>query len=130
MPVRRLVIRVALVLAGAVVCLAALVAHRHQWSLAGIDLPWGLVLALGTTYLVVRAGALLDAGRAGAVCVAAGWVVAFFYLFSGRPEGDYLFASDWLGYSMLIGGLVVVGAAVVVSMSGPPPAVRDPRHTI
>ena len=130
MPARTLAIRAAFGLAGAVVCFAALVAHRHLWSPAGIELPWGLALSLAATYLVIRAGALLDGGPGGAICAALGWVVVFLYLFNGRPEGDYVFASDWLGYGMLLGGLVAAGAGVIVSISGPRPAVGKEPPTI
>ena len=129
MTVRLVVVRVGFAFAGAVICLATLVAHRHVWSLFGVDLPWGLVLSLGTTYLIIRAAALLD-GPAGALCVALAWVAVLLYLFGGRAEGDYLFASDWLGYSVLIGGLLAVGAGVVVSVSGPRAATRTSRPTI
>ncbi len=126
----RVVVRAALVLVGAVICLAALVAHRHVWAPFGIELPWGLVLSLATTYLVVYAGGVLDGGPAGAVCAAAGWVAMLVYLFGGRSEGDYLFASDWLGYSVLIGGLLAAGAGVVLSMAGPRAGVSASPPTI
>ncbi|UPK74090.1 DUF6113 family protein [Nocardioidaceae bacterium SCSIO 66511] len=130
MPARQLLVRAAFGVAGAVVCLAALIAHRHVWSPFGVELPWGLALSLTASYLVVRAAALLDDRPIGAICAAVGWAVMFMYLFSGRPEGDYLFASDWIGYTMLIGGLVVVGAAVVVSMTGPRPTSGKTAPTI
>src|SRR5699024_12042330 len=69
-----------------------------------------------STYLVVYAAAMLDGGPTGAVCAAGGWVAMLVYLFGGRSEGDYLFASDWLGYTVLIGGLAAAGAGVVVAM--------------
>ncbi|MDN5853818.1 MAG: DUF6113 family protein [Actinomycetia bacterium] len=123
-------VRVGLGVVGAVVCLATLVVHRHVWSPFGVELPWGLVLSLGTTYLVVYAAGLLEGGPVGAVCAAAGWVVVLLYVFGGQPEGDYLFASDWLGYAVLIGGLLAAGAGVVVSMAGPRPTTSEPRPTI
>jgi len=127
---RVVVVRVTLVVVGAVVSLATMIVHRHVWSPFGIELPWGLVLSLGTTYLVVYAAAMLDGGPTGAVCAAGGWVAMLVYLFGGRSEGDYLFASDWLGYTVLIGGLAAAGAGVVVAMAGPRRGVSQSRPTI
>lgn len=130
MTVRLVVVRAGLALVGAVICLAVLIAHRHVWSPFGVELPWGLVLSLLTTYLVVRAAALLDGSPAGAIWCAIGWAAALLYLFGGRPEGDYLFASDWLGYGVLIGGLLAIGAGVIRSTMGPRPETPTPRPTI
>lgn len=122
MSTARLVLsRVAYALAGAVLCVASLVAYRHLWTPYDVHVPWGLLLALVATYLGVRAAALLDGTTAGAGCCALGWAAVLLYLFGGRTEGDYLFAADWLGYAMLFGGLVAVGAGVLVSMTGRPP---------
>lgn len=112
-------IRVAFALAGALVCVASLVAYRHLWRVGEVPLPWGLLLAVVATYFGVRAAALLDGTAAGALWCAVGWVVVLFYLFNGRTEGDYLLAADWLGYAMILGGLLAAGAGVLVSMGGP-----------
>ncbi|MGH3359777.1 MAG: DUF6113 family protein [Nocardioidaceae bacterium] len=127
---RSVALRAALAVVGAVLCVASLAAHRHLWTPAGIDLPWGLVLSLGATYLGVRAAGLLDGAAVGALCCAIGWVGVLLYLFGGRTEGDYLIAADWLGYSMLGGGLAAAAAGVFVSMAGPPSAAPGPRPSI
>lgn len=117
--VRLVGLRAAFALAGAVLCLASLLAYRHLWRVGELPLPWGLVLAVVATYLGVRAAALLDGTPAGATCCAVGWAAVLFYLFNGRSEGDYLLAADWLGYTMILAGLLAAGAGVLVSMGGP-----------
>lgn len=112
-------LRVAYALAGAVLCLAALIVHRHVWRVLGMELPWGLVLALVASFLAVRAAGLLDGTAAGAVCCAAGWTAVLLYLFGGRTEGDYLLAADGLGYGLILGGLIAVGAGVFLTLGGP-----------
>lgn len=127
---RLITLRAAYAATGVLLCLAALIAHRHVWIVGGVQLPWGLALGFVAGYLAVRAAGLLDGGTAGAVCCAAGWAVLLFYLYGGRTEGDYLLAADWLGYSMIFGGLLAPAAGVFVSMSGPRSGTAAVRPTI
>ena len=82
--------------------------HRHVWRAADVDWPWGLLLAIATTYaVVVAAERLLPAGGA---WFGLGWgIVLLAQQFS--PGGSYLVASDWLGWSFTLGclGAIVVG---------------------
>lgn len=98
---------------GAVLCVAGLVVHRH---VAG-PVPWGLVLALGTVLVTLRAAALVG-GTAAAVVLAVSYGAVLLLTMSSRPEGDYLVAADALGYSFLLGSLVVLGAGVVLAARG------------
>jgi hypothetical protein len=96
------------VLLGGAVGLAAVAVHRTV-------LPLGLVLALGTTYAValwLRAGEPRTAAS-----YAAGWLLVFVPVVLGRPEGDFVLASDPPGWALLAGalGLLVLG---VVSLPG------------
>jgi hypothetical protein len=99
-------------LLGAFVGLASVAVHRS-------DRPWGLLLALLTTFAVP--GWLLGSPRAAVRRAAAsyvvGWLVVGAVILPGRPEGDYALASDPEGFALLGAGfmLVVVG---VVSVAG------------
>ncbi len=110
---RRPSILVSAPLAGVLLALGGLTVHRDTWRLGAFALPWGLVLALGTTLAVVVAASTV-LGPAGAPLVAAGWVVCILVVLQGRPEGDYLLAADGLGQAFLWGGLVAVAVGGVV----------------
>lgn len=117
--IARIVLLLAVAVAGGLVALCSLVAYRQAWVLVGVLLPWGLLLALVASYSGTSAGALLAGARSGAVAFAAGWLATFVAGFSGRPEGDYLIAADWRGYALLLGG--IGGVAIAVARSGSQP---------
>jgi Family of unknown function (DUF6113) len=101
---------------GVVAGLAGAIVHRHAVRPGGVLLPWGLVLTLAAVFAVtVVAGRL--AGGPGALGVGLGWVVALLWLQQVRPEGDYVFASDFLGNAYVFGGMVTVALAVVRGMT-------------
>jgi hypothetical protein len=101
---------------GAVTGVCGLAVHRQVWRDLPVALPWGLLLALTTTFAVVRAAGLVAAtpGVAGA---ALGWLGSILLLQPPRPEGDFLLAGDALGYVFLLGGMAVVAAAVVTGVT-------------
>lgn len=101
----RVVAGVVVVLVSAVVAVLAAIVSRMIWRNDVLSLPWGLVLAVAASTLVVLAARTwLD----GLAFVAAGaWIVVTGLVLSGRPEGDYLFAQDGLGLGYL--GLATVG---------------------
>lgn len=104
----------AVAVAGAALAVLASVLHRLVWRSAGLTLPWGLALGVAASVLCgIAAGVLL--GRAGTFALAAGWVLALYWLLRGRPEGDYLVAADALGWWFL--GLSVGAMAVLVGAS-------------
>lgn len=122
-PARSSVWRTAGVLAGGVAVGVAtatcgLVVYRHVWRDGPFPAPWGLVLALATVVVAVRAAALL-AGPPGGLSTAAGWFGAMLWLQTPGPGGDFLLVSDALGYGFLYGGMLLVGIAVVTG-SRPP----------
>lgn len=102
---------IAAVAAGAgfvVSCLASVVA-RVVWQVGPVEVPWGLVLAVGgSVSLVVLARAV---SRSAGMAAAGGWLVGLFYVFSPRSEGDYIIANDGLGYSYLLLAAVSVMSA-------------------
>ena len=95
-------LRAALVVVGAYVCLLGAVVHRQVWVAGGVTWPWGLVAVVVVTALVaVAAGELM---RIGGAWMALGWAGALLIL--QWSQGDsYLVASDWLG-------LVFTGASL------------------
>ena len=105
-------------LLGAVVALAATAVHRVDSRISGVVLPWGLALGLATS-LVVGLAARDVLGQAGGVSLAVGWLSLFGWLTLGRPEGDFVIASDGLGWAMLILGMVTMAVLLAVSLGRP-----------
>jgi hypothetical protein len=102
---------------GAVSCLAGAVVHREAVFAGGIAvLPYGLLLALATTWWVGRAMRQVF-GAAGGICVVLGWLTALSWLLLGRPEGDFVVANDMLGWGLLAGGVIVLGLLVASSVA-------------
>lgn len=94
---------------GAAVALAAVLVHRSVF-------PFGLLLALATTFAVPWW--LLGSARSRtAASYVVGWLAVLSLVVAGRPEGDYVLASDAKGYALLGAGflMVVVG---IVSVAG------------
>lgn len=104
---------------GVIIGVAGAIVHRDAFRPAGILLPWGLVLTLATAFSVTLAAARL-AHMPGALGVPIGWVIALLWLQQGRPEGDAVFLSDFLGNAYVFGGMVVLAVAVVRGMTEPP----------
>jgi hypothetical protein len=104
---------------GVIIGLAGAIVHRDAVRPAGVLVPWGLALTLATAFSVTLAAARL-AHTPGALGVPIGWVVALLWLQQGRPEGDYVFASDFLGNAYVFGGMVVLALAVVRGIAEPP----------
>jgi hypothetical protein len=103
--VRLLAVHLLAVLLGACVGLAALAVHRSAF-------PWGLALALATS-LAVPWRLLLSRRPRSAAAYAAGWLVVFAVALAGRPEGDFVLATDLEGYTLIGGALVVLAVGVV-----------------
>lgn len=100
---------------GAVLGLASLLVHREALRVSGVPLPWGLLLGLGATYSVTAVLSSTPAGVRGSAGCGAGWALLVLAAQRTRPEGDFLVAGDGLGIGFVLGGLVVVAAAVVRS---------------
>lgn len=121
--VNRALVTVAFVVAGALLGatagLATAVVHRQTLRVSSVTVPWGLLLGLATSYTLIRALSLTGASVRGAAGCAVGWVVMVLVLHDSRPEGDFLVASDSLGYGFVLGGVVVVAFAVARSQATP-----------
>lgn len=105
--------RAALVGLGAYVGALGAVVHRQTRDAVGVEWPWGLLLAVGVTYvLVVAAVRVVPVGGA---WFGLGWAILLMaQQFS--PGGSYLIASDWLGWSYTLGCL----GAIVLGVVRPP----------
>ncbi len=130
----RIVVAACVVAAGAalgvVLGLASLMVHREALRVSGVPLPWGLLLGLGTTYSVVTGLSLTAAGVRGSAGCGAGWLLLVLAAQRTRPEGDFLVAGDGLGLGFVLGGMVVVAAAVVRSGTRRSPAVRGGHEEV
>lgn len=102
--------RAGLVLLGLLTGLLGAFVHRHGLTISGVDLPWGLALAIVTTGTVARASGHLV--RVGAAWFGLGWTLAVVVQQQARP-GSYLVAGDALGWSFMALGLLVIAVVVV-----------------
>ncbi len=102
--------RAGLVLWGLATGLLGAVVHRHETTVGGVDLPWGLLLALVVTAAVARAAGHLV--RVGAAWLGLGWTLAVVLQQQLRP-GSYLVAGDVVGWSFMLLGLTVLAVVVV-----------------
>ena len=94
-------------LLGAGVALASLAVHRMTW----VGLPLGLLLAVAAS---IATGVRLRRSERPrpALSYAVGWIAVFTPAVLGRPEGDYVLASDLDGYAMMALSLAVLGVGV------------------
>ncbi len=93
---------------GAVCGFAGVLVSRMSTSVAGIPLPYGLLLA------VVAAAALFREARhargsAGVVAGAVGWAVPVLVGSWPRPEGDILVGGDAVGIGFVLLGILAAG---------------------
>jgi Family of unknown function (DUF6113) len=100
----------ACVVLGALVALASVAVHRSVF-------PWGLLLALATTFAVPWWLLASPRPRTAASYVV-GWLVLLALVVTGRPEGDYALASDLEGYSLMVAGMVLVLMGIVAFAGG------------
>jgi hypothetical protein len=105
--------RAALVVLGAYVGILGALVHRHTWRSDGTDWPWGLVLTVLVTYVVVVAADRV--APVGGAWFGLGWAIVLMgqQLSSGA---GYLVADDWLGWSFTIGSV----GAIVLGVVRPP----------
>ncbi len=101
--------RAALVVVGAYLCVVAAIVHRNTSDFAGIQVPWGLVVALAATVAVVWSATRFV--PVGGAWLGLGWA-AMLTVLQMSPGGSYLVATDWLGLTFAAGslGAIVWGA--------------------
>ena len=101
-------------LLGAAVAVLVLLTHRDAVEVLGVRVPAGLVLAVVASVLPSLALRIL-VGGAGVGGYGGGWALVVLLAIGGRPEGDYVVAGDWLGWTFLV---LASFAVVVVTVRG------------
>lgn len=104
-------LRAALAVLGAYVCVLGAVLHRQVWDAGDVRVPWGLIAAIAVAGAVTLAANGVT--RMGGAWFALGWAAGLLAL-QWSPGGGYLIASDWLGLSFTAGGLGVIILGVVL----------------
>lgn len=118
-----IVIYVALVIMGFVVGVAGAFVQAIDTSIAGVPVPYGLVIAVGAAASAFWLARLIaPRGRAGVIVASAAWLVGVLPLSTGRPEGDIILpGGDARSYAYLF--LPVLIAAALATLPSP-----DRRH--
>lgn len=105
-------VRLGLLLLGAWVGVLGMLVHRQSVFAGGLTWPWGLIVVLAVTVVVARASSGLQ--RVGAAWFALGWVAIL--MIERLVGGDsYLVATDWVGWTFMLGSLGLIGWEVVHS---------------
>lgn len=100
----------ALTVLGLYACLAATIAHRHTVLIAGIDVPWGLLLGLVAAYAVASAAQMWV--RLGALFFSLGWAAGL--ALPMLTGGDsYLVAGDWLGLGFMFASFALLALVII-----------------
>ena len=122
MPPRRVLAGVVAALGGVAAGLVGSFAH----AITAFGVPVGLLASLGLTLAVCATAGLVSGSRGPAACAALGWVSIVFLLSTRRPEGDLVVPGTLLGYTWLLGGTLVAGAAACwpYASTGPSPPGR------
>jgi Family of unknown function (DUF6113) len=109
---RGLLVVAGLAASGAVVGIVGAFVQAISLSIGGVRMPIGAVVAVTMTTVAVRAGARLVHQRAGAIAVAAGWVVTVLWM-SVFPtsEGDIILASSTSALMYVYGGVLLAAFA-------------------
>ncbi len=97
---------------GVVAALATAVVHRDVWRTSVATLPWGLVLGLAAGLL---AGLALRRIGGWTAAFGIGWLAVLLLLYAGGPGGDFVFADDAYGWTLLVGGSLL---GVVLVLAG------------
>lgn len=112
MRVRAVLARLVAVVLGVWVGVTGSVVHRAAVDVAGVDLPWGLALSLGT--VVAVAWACDRRIPVGGAWFGLGWTVVLLGQ-QLQTSGSYLVASDALGWGYLLGGMGACAAVVLLA---------------
>ncbi|MEO6606009.1 MAG: hypothetical protein ABIN55_10385 [Aeromicrobium sp.] len=97
--------RITLVIVGAYLCVIAALVHRHSDEIAGVRVPWGLILALASSLAVVLAAS--EWMRVGGAWLGLGWAGMLTAL-QLSPGGSYLVATDRVGLTFAAGSLALI----------------------
>ncbi|HEX6233628.1 MAG TPA: DUF6113 family protein [Jiangellaceae bacterium] len=119
----RLGVTAGLCVAAFTAAVAGTFVHPATARMGGMDIPFGVVIALaGLAAVMVIAHASVPS-RADKAIVAVGWLAPVFVLSQARSAGDLVVAADLRGLVFLYGGVLLVGIFVGL------PVVRRPQKT-
>lgn len=103
-------VRIGLLVLGAWTAVVGMLVHRHVLVAGGVVWPWGLVLVLFATWVTAHASSGLQ--RIGGAWFALGWTLTVL-LEQVLGGASYLVTTDWIGWSFMLGGVVVIGLDLV-----------------
>lgn len=109
----------ALCVAAAVTAAAGAFVHPSTARVAGVDVPYGVALALSGLGALLMLGHTWARSRVDKIVVATAWLVPMILLSQQRGAGDLVVAADLPGLIFLYGGLVLVGVAVGMPVPRP-----------
>jgi hypothetical protein len=101
-----------LIVLGAVVGVAGVFVHGMSARVAGIPLPFGLVVALAGSAGLFVIGGLAVGERSGVLLPVLAWALTTLLFFVGRPEGDVVLDGTASGVAYLFLGTIVAAMAV------------------
>ena len=111
-------------MAGAFMGVVGAFLQASRSLVAGVTVPWGLVLAVVALLVLIRAAIELTASRWGGWLVLLAWLAATVAFASELPSGALVISAGGRQMAYLLGGVVVgAAAAMVPSIS----RLRDPR---
>ena len=109
----RIVNLILLFIAGAILGAVGTIAHQSTATLAGVPVPWGIIIALLAYTCLLIGLRLLNPGRAQALAAAFG-TIAMTFLFSLRGiGGSVLIPDNLLGKIWVVAPIVI--AAIVIA---------------
>lgn len=109
----RIINLVLLFIAGAILGAVGAIAHQSTITVAGVPVPWGIIVALLAYTLLLIGLRLLNKGRAQALAAALG-TIAMTFLFSIKGTGgSVLIPDDLLGKVWVVAPIVI--AAIVLA---------------
>ena len=124
----RIVNYLLLFVVGVVVGTVGTIAHQSTWTVGGVALPWGLVLALlGYTALLVGLR-LLSRSRIPSLVAALGAILIILLFAQQSAGGSVLILNDLLGQVWLVAPIVI--AALVMAWPDLSKSRRDPAHEV
>lgn len=105
-------VHAAAVLAGFLVGAVGSFLQAARASVGSVQLPYGVVAALGLCLLVFVGAGVAARGRSGALAGLLGWLVVVVLLALPRREGDLVLASATYTYVWLYGGVLLGGLSL------------------
>jgi hypothetical protein len=110
----RVLVYAACLLAGLLLGVIGAFLQGARLIVAGVTLPWGLVVAVVALVIVIRAGIDVTSSRWAGWCVLLAWIAATVAFAAELPSGDLVISAGGRQMAYLLGGVVVGAAAATV----------------